>query len=131
MEFSVPLWGEGEDVNLSWLPLQLALGQHARSVHTAAALTGLLTLPASRPRPKNPWQLTHLLLLQCLFSDTEFVASQMLYLCNLFTSLARHSSVPPTPPSPLNFHFLCEPLSQQIVSATPSLHPTSVPGEQG
>lgn len=53
VEFSVPLQGEEWDVNLSWLPLHLALGQHAQSVHAVTALTGLVTLPTSRPKPKK------------------------------------------------------------------------------
>lgn len=35
----------------------------------------------------------------------------MLHLRNLFVSLAKLGSVPPTPPSPLNFPFPCKLLS--------------------
>lgn len=38
MEFNAPLQDDEEDVNLSWLPLHLALGQHTQSVHTVTAL---------------------------------------------------------------------------------------------
>lgn len=55
-----------------------------------------------------------------LFSDTGFVDSLMLHLWNLCISLARHSAVPPTSASPLNFHFLCKPLS---VTADHVCHP--------
>lgn len=101
MEFSLPLWGEEEDVSLSWLPLRLALG-HDRPVGFASL----------QPQPKKsaaaPTFCCSVVLFIFFFSDTDFVASLMLHLCNLFISLARHGSVPPTPPSPLNFQFFLQ-----------------------
>lgn len=108
VEFNVPHWGEEEDVDLSWLPLHVALGQHTQRVHAVTAC--LLCQPPDPDQKMNGSSPTFCCSV-VLSSDTDFVASLMLYLCNLFISLARHSSVPPTPPSPLNFHFLCKPLS--------------------
>lgn len=65
-EFSVSLWGVGEDVNLSWLSLHLALGWHAQCSH-CHCLDRPVYFASHQTQAKNQWQLTHLFCFVVLF----------------------------------------------------------------